>query len=197
MELPVLRIVKYPHPALRHKSKPLRRVDGELKNIVREMFDLMYENKGCGLAANQVDLPYRMFVINLEGDPAKGEEHVFLNPEISKRQGSAEADEGCLSFPEIFAPVRRSDKIVLSAYGLKGEPINYELSGFFARAVQHEFDHLDGILFVDRLSPASLLSIKQTLQDLEMQFQGDRERGVIPPDPQIFARLAELERLRT
>jgi len=193
----VLRIIKYPHPALRHKSKPLRRVDGELKSAIREMFDLMYENKGCGLAANQVDLPYRMFVINLEGDPAKGEEHVFLNPVISKRQGSAEADEGCLSFPEIFAPVRRSDKIVLSAYNLDGEPINYELSGFFARAVQHEFDHLDGIMFIDRLGPAALLSIKQLLQDLEVQFQGDRDRGVIPQDPQIFARLTELEQLRT
>ena len=67
----MLRIVKYPHPALRHKSKPLRRVDSELKNIVRGMFDLMYEQKGVGLAANQVDLPYRFFIINLEGDPAK------------------------------------------------------------------------------------------------------------------------------
>ena len=84
----MLRIVKYPHPALRHKSKPLRHVDGELKNIVREMFDLMYEQKGVGLAANQVDLPYRFFIFNLEGDPAKAEEYVFLNPVISRRSGT-------------------------------------------------------------------------------------------------------------
>lgn len=196
MEPPVLRIVKYPHPALRHKSRPLRRVDDELKKIVREMFDLMYEHKGIGLSANQVDLPYRMFVLNLEGDPAKGLEHVFLNPVIA-RNGTAEAEEGCLSFPEIYAPVKRSEKIVISAYNLEGEEVNCELNGLFARAAQHEYDHLDGILFIDRLSPAALLSIKQALLDLELEFQGDRQRGVIPDDRQITTRLTELEQLRT
>ncbi len=193
----VLRIVKYPHPSLRHKSKPLRRVDDELKNIVREMFDLMYQQKGIGLAANQVDLPYRFFILNLEADPTKGQEHVFLNPEISRRRGRVEAEEGCLSFPEIYAPVIRSDKIVLSAYNLDGEEVNYELNGLFARATQHEYDHLDGKLFIDRLSPAALLSVKKALEDLELEFQGDRQRGIIPADGQIVARLAELEQLRT
>ena len=106
----MLRIVKYPHPALRHKSKALHRVHNELKDTVREMFDLMYESKGIGLAANQVDLPYRFFILNTEGDPDKGEEYVFLNPVIVKRSGTAEADEGCLSFPKIYAPVKRSAK---------------------------------------------------------------------------------------
>ena len=193
----MLRIVKYPHPALRHKSKPLLRVDDELKKIVREMFDLMYEQNGLGLAANQVDLPYRFFIINLEGDPAKGEEFVFLNPVISRRSGTVEAEEGCLSFPDIYAPVRRSEKLVVSAYNLDGEELNYELTGMFARAVQHEYDHLDGVLFIDRLSPGALLSIKQALSDLELEFQGDRERGVVPADGQIAARLTELEALRT
>lgn len=197
MEPPVLRIVKYPHPALRHKSRPLRRVDGELKKIVREMFDLMYEHKGIGLAANQVGLPYRMLVLNLEGDPATGVEHVFLNPVIARRSGTAEGEEGCLSFPEIYAPVKRSEKIVISAYNLEGEEINCELNGLFARGAQHEYDHLDGILFIDRLSPAALLSIKQALLDLELEFQGDRQRGVIPDDRQITTRLTELEQLRT
>jgi len=197
MEPPVLRIVKYPHPALRHKSRPLCRVDGELKKIVREMFDLMYEHKGIGLSANQVDLPYRMFVLNLESDPAKGVEHVFLNPVIARRSGTAEAEEGCLSFPEIYAPVKRSEKIVISAYNLEGEEVNCELNGLFARGAQHEYDHLDGILFIDRLSPAALLSIKQALLDLELEFQGDRQRGVIPDDRQITTRLTELEQLRT
>ena len=197
MEPPVLRIVKYPHPALRHKSRPLRRVDGELKKIVREMFDLMYEHKGIGLSANQVDLPYRMFVLNLESDPTKGVEQVFLNPVIARRSGTAEAEEGCLSFPEIYAPVKRSEKIVISAYNAEGEEVNCELNGLFARGVQHEYDHLDGILFIDRLSPAALLSIKQALLDLELEFQGDRQRGVIPDDRQITTRLTELEQLRT
>jgi peptide deformylase len=193
----VLRIVKYPHPALRHKSKPLRRVDGELKNIVREMFDLMYEHKGVGLSANQVNLPYRMFILNTEGDPTKGQEYVFLNPVIGKRSGTAEAEEGCLSFPEIYAPVKRSEKIVISAYNLDGEEVNYQLTSMLARAAQHEFDHLDGVLFIDRLTPSSLLQVKQALTDLELEFEGDRQRGVIPDDQQIAARLAELEQLRT
>jgi peptide deformylase len=162
----VLRVVKYPHPVLRHKSKPLRRVDGELKNIVREMFDLMYSHKGVGLAANQVNLPYRLLILNTEGDPATGQEYVLINPVISKRSGTAEAEEGCLSFPEIFAPVKRSEKIVISAYNLDGEEMNYQFAGLFARAAQHEFDHLDGVLFIDRLSPGSLLEIKQDLTDL-------------------------------
>ena len=193
----MLRIVKYPHPALRHKSKPLRRVDGELTNTVREMFDLMYQQKGIGLAANQVDLPYRFFILNPEGDPEKGEEYVFLNPVIGKRSGTVEAEEGCLSFPEIYAPVKRSEKIVISAYNLAGEEVNYELTGLLARGVQHEYDHLDGVLFIDRLTPTGLLSVKQALLDLARQFEGDRQRGAIPDDQQIASRLAELEALRT
>jgi peptide deformylase len=193
----VLRVLKYPHPALRHKSKLLRRVDNELKNTVAEMFDLMYAQKGIGLAANQVDLPYRFFILNPEGEPGKGEEYIFLNPVIGKRSGTVEAEEGCLSFPEIYAPVKRSAKIVLSAYDLAGQAVNYELSGLLARAAQHEYDHLDGVLFIDRLTPTGLLSVKQALLDLEQQFEGDRQRGIIPDDQQIALRLAELEALRT
>jgi len=192
-----VQIVKYPHPTLRHKSKPIRRVDAEFKKIVRGMFDLMYEHKGIGLAANQVDLPYRFFIMNLEGDPAKAEEFVFINPVISRRRGTIEGEEGCLSFPEIYAPVKRSEKIVISAYNLAGDEVNYELTGLLARAAQHEYDHLDGILFIDRLSPAALMSIKEALSDLESEFQGQRHRGAIPDDHQIATRLAELESLRT
>ena len=193
----MLRVVKYPHPALRHKSRPLRCVDNDLRKTVRKMFDLMYEQRGIGLAANQVDLPYRFFILNAEGDPDKGEEYVFLNPVIGKRNGTAEAEEGCLSFPEIYAPVKRSAKIVISAYNLAGEEMNCELDGLLSRAAQHEYDHLDGVLFIDRLTPSGLLSVKQALSDLEREFEGDRRRGVVPDDRQIASRLAELEQLRT
>jgi len=193
----VLRVIRYPHPTLRHPSKPLRRVDDELKNTVRAMFDLMYEEKGIGLAANQVDLPYRFFILDPEGDPEKGQQYVFLNPVIQRRGGTAEAEEGCLSFPEIFAPVKRSATVVVSAYNLDGQEINYALEGLMARAVQHEIDHLDGVGFIDRLSQSGMLSVKEPLGDLEQQFEGDRQRGVIPDDAEIAARLAKLEQLRT
>lgn len=158
----------------------------------------MYAGKGIGLAANQVDLPYRMFVMNLQADPeAVDDEHVFINPVIAKRSGSAEAEEGCLSFPGIYAPVRRSDKIVLSAYNPAGQEMTYELDGLYARAVQHETDHLDGVVFIDRLSSTAKLAVKEPLADLERQFEGDRRRGLLPDDEQILAKLAELEKLRT
>ena len=192
-----MRILKYPHPTLRHKSKPLRRVDAELKKIVREMFDLMYIHKGIGLSANQVDLPYRLFIINLTSDAAaRDEEKVFINPVLSRRTGMAEADEGCLSFPEIYAPVRRPEKAVVSAYNLSGEEIHCELTGLYARAVQHEHDHLDGILFIDRLSPSNLAAVRDDLAALELEFSGNRERGLVPDDGQITSRLMELEGLR-
>jgi peptide deformylase len=172
-------------------------VDAELKKIIAEMFELMYEQKGVGLAANQVDLPYRFFIINLENDPQKSPEHVFLNPVISRRTGTVEAEEGCLSFPEIYAPVKRSAKVEISAYDLSGREINYKLDGFFARAVQHEYDHLEGILFIDRLSLTTRMDVQPALDTLERNFHGDRERGVIPEDRVIASRLAELETLRT
>ena len=193
-----MRIIKYPHPTLRRKAKDLRRVDAEIKGIVRQMLDLMYATKGIGLSANQVDLPYRLFVVNPSGEPTDAnQEYVFINPVISRRTGTAEAEEGCLSFPSIYAPVKRPEKVAISAYNLAGEEVHYELDGLFARAVQHEYDHLDGTLFIDRLSPSNLAAIREALDDLIREFEGERSRGVIPADPQIAARLEELEKLRT
>ncbi len=161
------------------------------------MFDLMYLHKGIGLAANQVELPYRLFIVNASGEEAaKDQEQVFINPVISRWTGSTEADEGCLSFPDITAPVRRAEKIVLSAYNLAGDDVHYELDGLFARAVQHENDHLDGVLFVDRLSPSHLAAVRDQLDRLEREFAGDRQRGIIADDRQIAARLTELASLR-
>jgi peptide deformylase len=193
-----VRIVKYPHPTLRHKSKPLRKVDRELITIVRQMFDLMYENRGVGLAANQVDLPYRLFIINPEGqESARDDELVFINPVITHRKGMAEQEEGCLSFPEIYAPVRRPEKVTITAYNLAGQEVTYQLDGLLARAAQHETDHLDGVVFVDHLTPANRLKVKEALADLERQFHGDRQRGLIPTEERVLARLTELEQLRT
>jgi peptide deformylase len=169
-----------------------------LKGMVQQMLDLMYSNEGVGLAANQVDLPYRLIVANAKSDPAaKEDEHVFINPVITARKGLEEKEEGCLSFPGINAPVKRSQTITVNAYNLAGEEITWKLEGLYSRIVQHECDHLDGILFIDRLSPANLLAIKQDLADLEAEFAGDRRMGLIPEDATITARLAQLETART
>lgn len=196
-ETAIVHIVKYPHPTLRHRSKPLRRVDAELRRLVAEMFELMYAQKGVGLAANQVDLPYRLFIVNLASDPAaKQDELVFINPVITSSRGNALDDEGCLSFPDIFAPVRRPERCVISAYNLRGEEVRYELAGLAARAVQHEYDHLDGVLFIDRLDEDARVAVRPALAALEMEFESQRGRGAIPDDHQISRRLAELESLR-
>ncbi|MBN1908326.1 MAG: peptide deformylase [Pirellulales bacterium] len=191
-------IVKYPHPTLRHPSKPLVKVDAEVRAMIREMFAVMYENRGVGLAANQVDLPYRMFVGNLKTSAdAPDWEVAVINPVIVKRTGTAEAEEGCLSFPDIYAPVRRTAKLTLSGYDPSGKEICLELEGLPARAVQHEIDHLDGVVFIDRLAPAARLAVREPLEALERQFARDRSRGLIPDDQAIHQRLAELESLRT
>jgi peptide deformylase len=194
----VLRIIQYPHPTLRHVSKPLKRVDADLHKMVREMFELMYAAKGIGLAANQVDLPYRLFVINLESDPqARDQEFTFINPVITSRKGMSEADEGCLSLPGLYGQVKRPERVSLNAYTLGGQEVNLDLEGLFARAAQHEIDHLDGVLFIDRLSPTGQLAARDSLADFEDQFAGELERGTIPDDATIARRLAELEKLRT
>jgi peptide deformylase len=195
---PGLQIVQYPHPTLRRVARPLKRVDAELQHMVREMFELMYEHRGIGLAATQVDLPYRLFIINLESDPAKqDQEFVFLNPVLSNRKGTAEAEEGCLSLPGLYADVKRPERVTINAYTLGGQEVNMDLSGLFARAVQHEVDHLDGVLFIDRLSPTAELTVRPAVEEFEIEFGHRRQRGEIPSDEAIAARLAELEKLRT
>jgi peptide deformylase len=193
-----LQIIHYPHPTLRHVSRPLKRVDAELKDMIAEMFELMYEHDGVGLAANQVDLPYRVFIANPEGDPsAKDAECVFINPVIVKGAGQHEREEGCLSIPGVFAPVVRKETISVQAYNLAGEEVSGELDGLLARVVQHELDHLDGRLFIDRLTPLQLADISGQLEEFEIDFNSKRAVGEMPSAESIASRIAELERLRT
>jgi len=192
-----LRIVHYPHPTLRHKSKVVKKVDAELVRAVARMFELMYEHKGIGLAANQVDLPYRLFIINLKGAKGEGEELVFINPVLSKRKGLAEAEEGCLSLPGLYAQVKRPEKVTVQAYTLQGQLVQFEADGLFARAIQHEVDHLDGVLFIDRLNTTGEMEVRDTVHEFEINFDSRRRLGEIPDDDAIAARLKALEAART
>ena len=188
-----LSLVEYPHPALFRKSKPLLRIDEGIRDAVEQMFDIMYESRGVGLAANQVALPYRMFVVNATGDPESGEELVFLNPVLSRPRGTAVQEEGCLSLPGLRADVRRPQRVVIEAWSLDGQPIRIDLDGFLARVVQHEFDHLEGRLFTDRLPDAAGLEVKRDLELLEDIYHGKQSRGELPPEDTIMAELDRLE----
>ncbi|MFV1966080.1 MAG: peptide deformylase [Pirellulaceae bacterium] len=188
-----MQIVIYPHPTLRHKSKPVKRVDAGLRSIVQEMLERMYESQGVGLAANQVDLPFRFFVANLESDPQKSEELVFINPVISRPKGQEENSEGCLSFPTLYCPVRRPARVHVNAYDLNGREISADVDGLLARVIQHETDHLDGILFVDRMSATAKLDVAEALNDFEVDFRSRQGTGGIPSDEAIGARLVEWE----
>lgn len=195
---PGLHIVHFPHPALRHLSKPLRRVDAELVAMIGEMFDLMYAHKGVGLAANQVNLPYRVFVANPEGDrQRKDQEFVFINPVVGQPKGSAEAEEGCLSIPGLYAQVKRPERVRISAFNLHGDEVTMDLDGLFGRIVQHETDHLDGKMFVDRLGPTSQADVRPTLEEFALVYTSRQERGEIPSDNEVRERLSALEALRT
>jgi peptide deformylase len=193
-----LQVIHFPHPTLRHKSKPLKRVDAELRKIVDEMFDLMYEHEGVGLAANPVDLPYRLFVANPEGSrDAKETEQVFINPVLSAGRSQEEDEEGCLSIPGVRAPVTRNATIRVQAYDLAGNEISAEADGLMARILQHETDHLDGTLFIDRLGPTQFAAIRDELEEFELVFQSRRDTGEIASPDDLATRLVELERLRT
>ncbi len=192
-----LKIIQYPHPTLRHKSKPVTRVDEQLRAVIKQMFPLMYEANGIGLAANQVDLPLRVFVINLAADPDEGEEYVFINPVISKQKGSDEKEEGCLSMPGVNAHVRRPETVHIEAYNLDGQLFEADLDGLFARAVQHELDHLDGVLFTDRLSETGKASVRDELEELEIAFRSQRDTGTMPQDDVISQRLSDIEKQYT
>lgn len=188
-----MKIVQYPHPTLRYKSKPINRIDRELKTIVREMFDLMYAASGIGLAANQVDLPLQLFVINLSGSAEEGEELVFINPVVTSPKGSHEAEEGCLSIVGVNAQVSRPEAVHISAYNLSGQEINQTVNGLLAKAIQHEADHLEGVLFIDRISESSKRQIDGELEEFEIDFASQRSTGEISDDAAIFKRLAEIE----
>jgi peptide deformylase len=189
-----MEIVLYPHPALRWKSKPVREINADLRRTVDEMFDLMYTAKGIGLAANQVGLPYRLFVLNLSAErDVKEEEIVFVNPEIIRRKGTTEGEEGCLSFPGMYGQVKRAAKITVESFNLKGECFEYALDDLAARAVQHETDHLDGVLFIDRLTENSRRELDPVVADFETQFRRWQSEGRYPPDEVIRQELERLE----
>jgi len=152
-------------PVLREHSAPVKVVDEEVRRFVEDLFETMRAARGVGLAANQVGVARRVAVVETED-----EKLVLINPEIVTVSGKETGEEGCLSIPELFGDVTRPDSVVLEALDLEGQPYRKELTGLAARAVQHEIDHLDGILFLDHLS---LLKRKRLLGKWKKEHADD------------------------
>jgi len=161
-----LSIVIYPHPSLRRKAQPIDEVTDEVRAIAQRMLELMHEAEGVGLAGPQVDLPWRIFVSNSrqEGDG----DRVYINPVLKSPTGQFEIhEEGCLSLPQIYGDVRRPSTITIEALDLNGTPFTMTAEGYLARIWQHEFDHLNGVLILDRFSQLSRRANRKAVQALE------------------------------
>ena len=149
----LLDIKKYPEKILKQKAAPIENIDARTQQLIEDMLDTMYAASGIGLAANQVGILQRLCVIDTSQREVKGSLIVLINPLILDVEGSVEASEGCLSIPGCSATIKRAEKLHVSGLNRDGKPIEIEGSGLLARVLQHEIDHLDGLLIFDRLSP--------------------------------------------
>ncbi|RMF86188.1 MAG: peptide deformylase [Planctomycetota bacterium] len=163
-----MRIIKYPDPRLRKKCAPVTEFNDELRALATRMLELMKAAPGVGLAAPQVGVLLRMFVCNVTGE--EGDDCVLVNPEIRDASGWKEAEEGCLSIPEVYVQVRRSLRCTVVAQDLDGNPIELRGEDLPARVWQHETDHLNGVLILDRMGPADEIATRKKLRELEAQY---------------------------
>lgn len=172
-------LTRYPEPVLRKVASPVEAFDEELRQTVDAMYQLMFRSSGVGLAAPQVGLKKRILVLNSEGDSKKPELNLTLvNPRIVDRTGNpTRFDEGCLSFPGIYAEIERPDRCTVEAFDIEGNELQEEYSGFISRIIQHEYDHLEGILLVDRMSPADKTRNRAALDELIHEYKTARARG--------------------
>jgi peptide deformylase len=157
----VLKVRRYGDPVLRRRAVPIDAVTPEVRRLVDDMTDTMYDEVGIGLAAPQVGHSVRLLVV---GDEEGRGVQVLVNPVITESGGSVTAEEGCLSLPGIFADVTRAQWVKLEARDLEGRPIAITARGLRARVFQHEIDHLDGVLFIDRLDPVTRDRIKRRIK---------------------------------
>jgi peptide deformylase len=184
MKLP---IVKYGNPILRTKGKWIKRADDRIRTLAADMLETMHEANGIGLAAQQVGAALQLTVLDIsqvegrpstlilngvEVDPAEAMPLVLLNPRIELNRHTVSESEGCLSFPDITAEINRAISISLEAETLDGEAVMIEAGGLLARALQHEVDHLNGILFIDRMSSAAKASLSSRLKRMQRETNG-------------------------
>jgi peptide deformylase len=169
----------YGDPVLREKARPIEAFDGPLARLVEDMFETMRAYRGVGLAGNQVGVSQRVLVIEIP--PEDGGESLKLalvNPRLSEASGQQVEEEGCLSIPGVYDDVKRAMNVRVQAQDLEGRPLDFMAEGYLARVVQHEVDHLDGVLFTDRLSTLRRQFLRRTLEALA---RGDLPEGYERP----------------
>jgi peptide deformylase len=183
----ILEIVKYGHPALREKGREVQPTDENIAQLAEDMLDTMHDAHGVGLAAQQVGVPVQLTVIDVSGIEDRPsamwiddqevplEDYmplILLNPRLRLSQEKESGNEGCLSFPDITAEIVRAEGVRCQALRLDGTEIEFEAAGLLARALQHEVDHLHGILFIDRMNAATKASLAGKLKRLQKETRG-------------------------
>jgi len=166
-----MQVLVYPNPLLRRGGVDIVTFDQKLVDTARELFEAMYAERGVGLAAPQVGLALNLLVLNPTGDPAHPEEEkILVNPVIERQKGREFGEEGCLSFPGIQGEVERATAITVAYLDDRGVAYQATYEDFLARIVQHEMDHLRGVLFVDRFTPVDKVRVRPRLAELERRF---------------------------
>ena len=188
----IFEVVKYGHPALRQKGARIEKITLEIKKLIADMYETMHASHGIGLAAQQVGQALQLTVIDvrevkerpswleLDGQPADVNEFmplVLINPELKPGGDPVAGGEGCLSFPEIFAEITRPESVDVKALDKKGKPVAFRCGGLLARAIQHETDHLNGILFIDRMSRKTKEELRPDLEELQAKTKAELESG--------------------
>jgi len=164
-----LTILEFPDPRLRRVAKPVDEVTDTERQLAADMLETMYDSRGIGLAATQVNKGVRVVVMDLSDD--RSEARVFINPEIVEREGSQKCEEGCLSVPGVYAEVKRAERVKVRALDGEGQPFELEADGLLAVCIQHEIDHLDGKVFVDYLSSLKRRMVEKRLKKQQRQEQ--------------------------
>lgn len=165
-------ILHYPDPRLRQKAEPVASITPAILQLVDDMAETMYAAPGVGLAATQIGEPHRIFLIDIASEDEPSNLHVFINPEITKTEGECVNPEGCLSFPGISEDIKRATKVTVRALDRNGKPFELSADGLLAVAIQHENDHLDGVLMIDRMG-----ALKKRIVQRKLQKRGAEERA--------------------
>lgn len=160
-------ILHYPDPRLRQKAQPVGDVTPEIAKLIDDMAETMYAAPGVGLAATQIGEPHRIFLVDIAADNEPSNLLVFINPEIVRQEGQQTGPEGCLSFPGISEDIKRAERVTVRARGRDGATFEIAADGLLAVAIQHELDHLDGVLMIDRMG-----TLKKRIVQRKMQKRG-------------------------